>query len=127
MAPPLGSPDPRRLLSRPAPTARGVPPPRLASEEFVEVIPGSMTPSTAPAELQLIARILQRKVIPGAVINHTTAAELLKVPLPSPLEHAQAEALHCTAPLAHRRRAAARVAAHTRTEPDPIRARGLEP
>ena len=90
------------------------------------MIPGFMTPSTAPAELQLIARILQRKVIPGAVISHTTAAELLKVPLPSPLEHAQAEALHCTVPLAHRRRAGARVVVHTRTEPDPIRARGLE-
>ena len=116
MAPPLWSPNPRSLLSRAELTARGVHSRRLASEEFVEVIPGFMTPSTAPAELQLIARILQRKVIPGAVISHTTAAELLKVPLPSPLEHAQAEALHCTVPLAHRRRAGARVVVHTRTE-----------
>src|SRR5699024_8222041 len=126
MAPPLWSPNPRSLLSRAELTARGVHSRRLASEEFVEVIPGFMTPSTAPAELQLIARILQRKAIPGAVISHTTAAELLKVPLPSPLEHAQTEALHCTVPLAHRRRAGARVVVHTRTEPDPIRARGLE-
>ena len=123
---PRWSPKPRSLLSRSELKASGVHSRRLASEEFLEVIPGFMTPSNAPAELQLIARILQRKAVPGAVISHITAAELLRVPLPSAHEYAQAGMVHCTLPLAKRRRAGARVVVHTRTGPAPIRARGLE-
>src|SRR5690625_1500103 len=87
---PRWSPNPRSLLSRAERRARGVHSRRLASEEFIEVIPGFMTPSSAPAELQLIARTLQREAFPGAVISHITAAELLRVPLPSTHESRRA-------------------------------------
>ncbi len=123
---PRWSPNPRSLLSRAELRARGVHSRRLASEEFIEVIPGFMTPSSAPAELQLIARTLQREAFPGAVISHITAAELLRVPLPSTHEYAQAGVAHCTVPLAERRRAGPRVMVHTRTGPTPMRCRGLE-
>ena len=55
---------------------------RLASDEFREAVPGFCTPAAAPATLELAARTLQRKVLPGAVISHASAAELLGIPLP---------------------------------------------
>lgn len=90
------SPNPRSLHRRAELRARGIHPRRLASTEFVEVIPGFLTPSAAPAELSLSARLLQRDVAPGAVISHCTAAELLGVPLPRTLEYATGKELHCT-------------------------------
>lgn len=108
------SPAPRSLYLRAELRARGIHPRRLASEEFVEVIPGYLTPSIAPAELSLSARLLQREVAPGAVISHCTAAELLGVPLPLHLEYARCKVVHCTMRPPHRRRSGRGAIFHTR-------------
>lgn len=124
--PPLWSPNPRSLLSRTELKARGVHTRRLASAEFSEVIPGFLTPSSAPAPLDLVARVLQRKALPGAVISHVSAAELTGAPLPSQHEYARSGIIHCTLPAESRRRMGARVALHARTGLASTRVRGLE-
>jgi hypothetical protein len=107
-------PGPRSLYSRAELRARGVHPRRLASSEFVEVLPGFLSPSAAPAGLPLAARILQRSVAPGAVISHSSAAELLGVPLPRELEFAQSGLVHCTVAPASRRRSGRGAVMHSR-------------
>lgn len=68
------------------------------------MVPGYLTPSAHPASLLLAARVLQQQAVPGAVISHATAAELLRMPLPFELEYEQSQVLHCTvAPEAPRR------------------------
>jgi hypothetical protein len=108
------SPNPRSLYRRAELRARGIHPRRLASDEFREAIPGFLTPSAAPAELSLSARLLQRDVAPGAVISHCTAAELLGVPLPRDLEYANCEVIHCTVHPPERRRSGRGAVFHSR-------------
>ena len=55
---------------------------RLAGEEFTRVFPGYLTPTAAPATFNALCHVLQHRVIPGAVLSHTTAAVLLGIPLP---------------------------------------------
>ncbi|MGP9845012.1 hypothetical protein [Brachybacterium sp. 107] len=55
---------------------------RLSSYEFVRPLPGLLTPRRAPASFQAVAASLQRTVVPGAVLSHTTAAVLYGVPVP---------------------------------------------
>jgi hypothetical protein len=55
---------------------------RLASDAFIRVFPGWFTPTTAPATLNEICRVLQTDIAPGAIISHTTAAVLYGIPLP---------------------------------------------
>lgn len=124
--PPLWSPNPRSLLSRAELRARGVHSRRLASAEFTEAVPGFMTPAADPAALHLVARVLQNKALPGAVISHVSAAELVGAPLPSEHEYAQSGIIHCTLPAEARRRTGARVALHARTGPAATRVRGLQ-
>lgn len=123
---PRWSPNPRSLHSRQELLARGVHQRRLASPEFTDVIPGFCTPSAAPAELRLIARVLQRKVAPDVAISHVTAAELLELPLPFRFEYAKNGQLHCSVPLEKRRRLGARVTVHTRNGSATSHARGVE-
>lgn len=108
------SPNPRSLYRRAELRSRGIHPRRLASDEFVEVIPGFLTPSRAPAVLALSARLLQREVAPSAVISHCTAAELLDVPLPRALEYATCKVIHCTLTPPERRHSGRGAVFHSR-------------
>lgn len=122
---PRWSPNPRSLLRRQELLARGVHPRRLASGEFTEVIPGFCTPTDAPADLQVIARVLQRDISRDAVISHVTAAELLRLPLPSRLRYETLQQMHCTVAPEERRRLGPRVTVHARRPAPTRRWRGL--
>lgn len=111
---PRWSPNPRSLLARQVLLARGVHPRRLASDEFTEVIPGFCTPTAEPADLQVIARVLQREAGVGTVISHSTAAEVLGLPLPTAQQFAMLKRLHCTVPPERRRRMGPQVKVHVR-------------
>lgn len=50
------------------------------------MFPGFYTPTCAPASVEAMAWVLQNKVVPGAVISHSTAALLRRIPLPPQLE-----------------------------------------
>lgn len=118
--PPRWNPPPRSLFRRAELLERGIHPRRLASPEFTEVLPGFYTPADAPAHLALVARVLQRKVLPGAVISHTTGAEILGMPLPWQLEYCRTGVLHCSVLPGEKRRAGPRVHVH-RPRPLPTR------
>lgn len=122
---PCWSPPPGSLYRRAELRERGVHPRRLASSEFTEAIPGHLTPSAAPAELSLAARLLQRSIGPGAVISHSSAAELLGVPLPRRLEYATTREVHCTMPPDDRRRSSRGVVMHSRPPGAVIRVTGV--
>lgn len=70
------------LLSRDRWRTLGVSSTRLAGAEFVRPLPGLLTPRHAPAWFTDVAAALQRTVVPGAVLSHTTAAVLYGVPVP---------------------------------------------
>lgn len=98
------SPPPESLLSRAELLAAGVHPRRLASAEFHRPLPRHYTPASAPAPLEVMARVLCRTLLPHAVLSHATAAEVLGWPLPLRLLHARTGVLHCrVAPSAPRR------------------------
>jgi hypothetical protein len=59
---------------------------RLASPEFLRIIPGYFTMSAAPASLSEICRVLQSCAFPASPVTHSTAALLHGIPLPSQLE-----------------------------------------
>lgn len=73
---------PGALLSRAHWRALGVSTRRLAGPELVTVFPGFLTPAAAPASVNEMCRVLQQAVVPGAVISHSTAALLLRIPVP---------------------------------------------
>ncbi len=124
---PRWSPTPRSLHRRAELLAHGVHPRRLASKEFTEVLPGWCTPTDAPARLEVIARVLQRSVLPGAVICHATAAELLAVPLPRDQEYAQSSTVHCRLPSGQpRRRPTPHLRVHTGPDLPSQRIGGVE-
>lgn len=60
----------------------GVSSSRLAGPQFVRPLPGLLTPRESPAWFDEVAAALQRTLIPGAVLSHTTAAVLYGVPVP---------------------------------------------
>lgn len=66
--------------------ASGVSDRRLSGHEFLRVLPGHYTSASDPPSLNDICATLQRDVLPGAVVSHTTAALLLGIPLPHWLE-----------------------------------------
>lgn len=122
---PRWSPPPGSLYSRAELRRRGVHPRRLASDEFLEVIPGHLTPAAAPAVLALAARLLQQVSGPAAVISHSSAAELLGVPLPRRLEYASSQEVHCTVPPDRRRRSGRGAVMHSRPPGDVVRVLGV--
>ena len=77
---------PHALLHRVHWIDTGMNPRRLSSEEFTRVFSGFYTPTCAPASVEAMAWVLQNKVVPGAVISHSTAALLRGIPLPPQLE-----------------------------------------
>lgn len=122
---PRWTPNPRSLHSRAELRSRGVHPRRLASDEFLEAIPGYYTPARTPATLVLAARLLQRKVVRGAVISHSSAAELLGLPLPREEEYEHSRTVHAAVPLDHRRRSGHGATMHTRAAGPTLRIHGL--
>lgn len=87
---------PGHLYSRQGLREQGMHPRVLASGELVTPVMGYCTRADAPASLTRICQFVQEVVIPGAVISHATAAELLGLPLTAGLTHAEGEPLHCT-------------------------------
>lgn len=100
-------------------------PRRLASAEFREPLPGYCTPSAAPASVHRIATVLQRDLCPEALISHVSAAEILRLPVPSELRHAVHSTVHVTIPPDTRLRLGPRVRVHRRRTSERIRSRGL--
>lgn len=89
-------------------------------------MPGFFTPSNAPASLELAARVLQRKAVPGAVISYASAAEILGLPLPRHLEYATSRTMHCSVPVSRRRRSGHGAIMHTAPEDlATVRVRGV--
>ena len=75
----------------------------LASPQILMPLPGMCTRADAPAPLPLVARALQHHVRPEATMSHTTALELLGLPVPRKQRWAEGEPLHCRAgPGGHR-------------------------
>lgn len=73
---------PGALYSRAEWRALGVSSGRLAGPGFVTVFPNFSTPTSNPASINAMCRVLQQQVVPGAVISHTTAAALMQIALP---------------------------------------------
>lgn len=89
-------------------------------------MPGFFTPSDAPAPLELAARVLQQKAVPGAVISYASAAEMLGLPLPRHLEYATSRTMHCSVPVSRRRRSGHGAIMHTAPEDHAtVRVRGV--
>lgn len=107
-------PSPHSLLQRSELRESGVHPRRLASDEFVQVIPGFWTPAANPAPPMVIARRLQRAVCSDAVVSHVSAAEILGLPLPHQQRYASSRVLHVSLPPSARRRLGRRVHVHRR-------------
>lgn len=59
----------------------------LTSEAFMRVFPGYHAVVAAPPTLSAMSSVLQRHVVPGAVLSHTTAALHWGMPLPARLEN----------------------------------------
>lgn len=104
---------------------RGVHPRRLASAEFRQPLPGFYTPAAAPAALELVARVAQRRLLPHAVVSHASAAEILGVPLPLALGHERSGLLHVTVPPGTPYRAGRHVRVHVRRQLGAVRWAGL--
>ncbi|WP_246957087.1 DUF559 domain-containing protein [Brachybacterium sp. Marseille-Q7125] len=96
---------------------------RLASEEFVRVLPGFYTSRASPAPLRNIALTATEKVVPGAVVSGVTAAELLGLPLPRTLTWAGGVELHLDVSPSQRRRSARGLRIHVREGIRPHRLR----
>lgn len=123
---PRWSPNPHSLHRRAELLEWGVHPRRLTSGEFHEAVPGFFTPSDAPATLELAARVLQQKAVPGAVISYASAAEILGLPLPRNLEYATSRTVHCSVPGSRRRRSGHGAIMHTSPEDHAtLRVRGV--
>ncbi|WP_152353784.1 hypothetical protein [Brachybacterium subflavum] len=75
------------ILHRTAWQEVGVHQRRLASSDFVRVFPGYHALASPPPLLTAMASVLQRRIVPGAIISHTTAALHGGMPLPARLEN----------------------------------------
>lgn len=103
---------PGRLYSRPALIDAGMHPRVLSSPAIVAPLPGYCARTDAPVPLIAVAQVLQNEVRPGAVISHTTALELLGLPLPQRCEWSAGEPLHCRASSERQRSVTSRIIVH---------------
>ena len=87
---------PGHLYSRRGLREQGMHPRVLASDEIATPVAGYCSRADAPAPLVRVALLVQTVLVPGSVISHATAAELLGLPLPLELTRAGGAPLHCT-------------------------------
>lgn len=106
---------PKRVFMRQGLRRMGVSERRISSKEFLRVLPGCYTREDAPASLREVARIAQRRVVPGAVICHVTAAELLGLPLPYDQTWERSAEVHVRVEPDAKRRSAKALTVHVRT------------
>lgn len=119
------TPGPGSILPGSELAARGVHSRRLASGEFHQPLPGYYTPSDAPAPLEVIARVMQRRFLPHGTVSHATAAEILGIPIPFALQHARSGVIHATVPPGTGHRAGPRVLVHARRTSGTVARHGL--
>lgn len=100
------------MLARADLRRHGVHPRRLASAEFVDLFTGYVTTASRPATIEAIGAVLTQERLPGALLSHTTAAEVLGLPLPPQHLYTPGGTLHITVPSADRRRAGPQVIVH---------------
>lgn len=117
---------PYALYSRKRLREQGMHPRVLASEALTTPLLGYCTRADRPATLLQIAGVLQKSVVPGAVISHVTAAEILGFPLPREHTRAGGASLHCTVEAGGPRRAGRTVVVHTAAPRERRRFRGLD-
>ncbi|WP_083713772.1 endonuclease domain-containing protein [Brachybacterium sp. P6-10-X1] len=106
---------PRRVFTRAGLFRMGVSARRLSSSEFRRVLPGCYTLEEHPADLREVARVAQRHVVPGGLISHVTAAELLRLPLPEGVTWKSGEPIHCTIEPERKRNSARELTIHVRS------------
>lgn len=116
---------PKRVLTRRGLRRMGVSERRISSRELLRVLPGCFTRRDAPASLSGVAETAQRHVVPGAVICHVTAAELLGLPLPDRHTRGGGAAVHVRVEPEAKRRSAKGLVVHVRTGRPSIRLDGL--
>ena len=116
---------PRRVLTRQALRRMGVSERRISSREFLRVLPGCYVRRDAPAGLRAIARTAQRRVVPGSVVIHVTAAELLGLPLPDRHTWGGGAAVHVRVEPEAKRRSSKGLTVHVRTGRPSVRHDGL--
>ena len=105
---------------------QGMHPRFLADPQLVRsVLPGWVTTVEKPASLRAVVQTLQREVIPGSVVSHETALELLEVPLPSGHGWAEGERVHCVAPRSGSARRTSTLAVHRSSVDAPLRHHGM--
>lgn len=105
--------------------ALGVSERRQRSSEFQQVAPGCYALTSDPVQLRDLARVVQSRIVPGAVISGPTAAELMDLPLPERLTWSAGEPVHCTVTPERRRSSARGLAIHVHTGRSAIRHNGL--
>ena len=103
----------------------GMHPRDLASEELTRAIPGYVMRTDAPADLRSIAEVVQRRLRPGAVISHETAAEIFRFPLPKDLTREGGAPIRCRVTAGGKRTAGRLLVVHVRAAAPTIRFHGL--
>lgn len=119
-------PQPGQVYTRAGLRRMGISERRIGSPEFRRVLPGRYASAQEPVELRSVARAVIRRAVPGGVISHVTAAELLRLPLPEALTWAGGAAVHCTVAPERKRRSARGLIVHVRSGRRSIPFHGLE-
>lgn len=117
--------EPGRIYARAELLEQGAHSRLLASADLLRILPGHYTRADAPASLLETVRMLTFAVVPGAVISHETAAELMGLPLPRDLTRAHGAALHCSLARAGTRRRSRTVVFHPCTPAPQFLVRGV--
>lgn len=115
---------PGRVCPRSALLARGFHPRRFSDGSLLRVLPGCYTRADLPADHREVARVLQTRVLPGAVISHASAVHLLGLPLP--IDRAgPPDRIHCRVPPGTSRTRNRHVAIHAMAPAATIRWKGI--
>ncbi len=117
---------PGKLYTRTGLLQAGMHPRVLASSAIVMPLPGMCARADSPVELISAARALQNRVRPGTVISHTTALELLGLPLPRRHRWQHGEPLHSRAASDQGRSRTRRIIVHGPRSAPRFRWKGVE-
>lgn len=88
---------PGRIYPRSEIERLGIHPRKLADGTLLRVFAGCFARADAPPTLHERARVLQRSIVAGSIISHSTAARLYGFPLPRTMTTCE-EVLHCRVP-----------------------------